>query len=107
MTRTQIGVGMLIVLFGIIVFVNVNDNNVVTYEAKTATSTVATTTTEAVERDVVEEAQAELERINTELDAEETRLLEEIEAIQLEAQSEVDQREQRLEQIRETRVSFQ
>ena len=107
MTRTQIGVGMLIVLFGIIVFVNVNDNNVVTYEAKTATSTVATTTTEAVERDVVEEAQAELERINTELDAEETRLLEEIEVIQLEAQSQVDEREQRLEQIRETRVSFQ
>ena len=106
MTRTQIGVGMLIVLFGIIVFVNVNDNNVVTYEAETATSTVATTT-EVLERDVVGEAQAELERINTELDAEETRLLEEIEAIQLEAQSQVDEREQRLEQIRETRVSFQ
>ena len=106
MTRTQIGVGMLIVLFGIIVFVNVNDNNVVTYEAETATSTVATTT-EVLERDVVGEAQAELERINAELDAEETRLLEEIEAIQLEAQSQVDEREQRLEQIRETRVSFQ
>ena len=106
MSKQQLFVVGMIVVFGIIVFILNNDNNVVTYEAETATSTVATTT-EVLERDVVGEAQAELERINAELDAEETRLLEEIEAIQLEAQSQVDEREQRLEQIRETRVSFQ
>ena len=103
---TIVGVGAAIVVsVGIISSFEWNSN--IEYVApQNATSTVATTT-EAVERDVVEEAQAELERINTELDAEETRLLEEIEAIELEAQSQVDEREQRLEQIRETRVSFQ
>lgn len=46
--------------------------------------------------DVIEEARRELERINNELDAEETRLLEE--------RGEIDSR---LEEIRKTRMSFQ
>ena len=56
----------------------------------------ATTTMEVVEElDVVEAAQAELDRINMELDAEEARLLEEAAVI-----------ESKLEKIRETRMSF-
>lgn len=47
------------------------------------------------ESDIVAEARRELERINVELDAEETRLLEEIK-----------ERQSRIEEIRETRASF-
>jgi len=57
---------------------------------------VATTTEEIVEADVIDAAKLELERINKELDLEETRLLEERDAI-----------DARLERIRETRTSFQ
>jgi hydroxylamine reductase (hybrid-cluster protein) len=57
---------------------------------------VATTTEESVEADVIDAAKLELERINKELDLEETRLLEERDAI-----------DARLERIRETRTSFQ
>ena len=51
---------------------------------------------EVVEVDIVESAKLELERINLELDAEESRLLEERERI-----------DSQLEQILETRTSFQ
>ena len=51
---------------------------------------------EQMEVDIVESAKLELERINLELDGEEVRLLEERDAI-----------DTRLEQIRETRTSFQ
>lgn len=68
----------------------VGSEEVVIYER------VATTTVEVVEEmDVIDAAKAELERINTELDLEEQKLLEEIK-----------NREERLEQIRETRMSF-
>ena len=50
---------------------------------------------ETPEIDVIDSAKIELERINTELDAEEVKLLQEIE-----------ERETRLESIRETRTSF-
>lgn len=58
----------------------------------------SSTTTEIIkeETDVVAEANRELERISAELDAEETRLLEERQQI-----------DDRLEQIRQTRMSFQ
>ena len=59
------------------------------------------------EVDVVEAAKAELERINIELDEEETRLLSEKEAVEAQAAAEVAEIEARLEQIRETRTSFQ
>lgn len=60
-----------------------------------------------VEVDVVEAAKAELDRINIELDEEETRLLSEKEAVEAQAAAEVAEIESRLEQIRETRTSFQ
>ena len=50
---------------------------------------------EVIEMDVLDKAKQGLESINAELDAEETMLIQEIE-----------EREQRLEQIREIRMSF-
>lgn len=93
-TKRKLTLGALLVVFvGIISGVSSTSKYVapepITTEEVSATSTVT------VERDVVEEAQKELERINAELDAEETKLLEELEIL-----------ENRLEQIRETRVSF-
>lgn len=65
---------------------------------KDDTEVASSTTTEIIkeETDVVAEANRELERISAELDAEETRLLEERQQI-----------DDRLEQIRQTRMSFQ
>ena len=51
---------------------------------------------EVVEEDSIEKARKELERINAELDAEEQTLL-----------NEIKEREDRIEKIRETRMSFQ
>jgi hypothetical protein len=57
--------------------------------------------------DVIDEARKELERINAELDKEETQLLEDIKVIEAEAQAKVADKKTRLEKIRETRSSFQ
>ena len=62
---------------------------------------------ETVEVDMIEAAKVELERINAELDAEETRLLEDKAAVEAKAAAEVLEIESKLEQIRETRTSFQ
>ena len=59
------------------------------------------------ETDLLDIAKQELERINSELDAEETRLLEDIKAIEAEAQAKIVEKKARLEKIRETRGSFQ
>jgi hypothetical protein len=69
---------------------------------------VATTTVEAVEEevDMIEAAKAELDRINTELDAEETRLLEAKAAVEAQAAAEVAEIETKLEAIRDTRSGF-
>ena len=95
--KTRIIMGVLILVGGIILAGILNDKSaVVQYTAPVATSTDSTTIPVVEHRDVVEEARAELERINNELDAEEVRLLEEIQ-----------ERESRLEDIRATRMSFQ
>jgi len=78
-----------------------------TVENVVETPAAATSTEVTVERDLIDEAKAELERINAELDAEETRLLEEKAVIEAEAAAQLDAVEKRLEQIRDTRVSFQ
>ena len=57
--------------------------------------------------DIIDKANEELARINAELDGEETRLLEDIKAIEAEAQAKVVEKKARLEKIRETRSSFQ
>jgi hypothetical protein len=57
--------------------------------------------------DVIDEARKELERINKELDKEETQLLEDIKVIEAEAQAKVADKKTRLERIRETRGFFQ
>ena len=63
----------------------------------TTTQSVATPAFKLIEeKDVLDESQEELERIKRDLDAEEAKLLEEIE-----------ERELRLERIREIRLSFQ
>jgi len=71
----------------------------------------ATSTTMEVvpeeEIDVVESAKVELERINQELDAEETRLVEERKRIQAEKDAELKEIDARLDEINQTRVSFQ
>lgn len=53
-------------------------------------------TVEVVPQDLIQKAQEELERINQELDAEEQKLLQEIE-----------ERKTRIENIHKTRASFQ
>jgi len=68
-----------------------------TIEVVNEPQTLATSTSAVVEEelDVIDSASIELERINAELDAEEQKLLQEIDA-----------RKARLERIRETRTSF-
>lgn len=108
LTRQQVGLGMLSVLFGIIIYLNLADKyGTIEVVDTVETPAVATSTEVTVERDLIDEAKAELERINAELDAEEMRLLEEKAAIEAEAAAKLDAVEARLEQIRETRVSFQ
>ncbi len=63
---------------------------------KEATLEVVKEEPEVIEEDTIEKARQELERINAELDAKETELLQERDAIDAE-----------LERLRETRVSFQ
>ena len=60
-----------------------------------------------VEEDLIDAAKKELERINGELDTEETQLLEDIKTIEAEALAKVAEKKARLEKIRETRSSFQ
>lgn len=60
------------------------------------TDSTATSTVEVLEKDLIDKAREELERINSELDLEEAKLIQEKEAIN-----------SRLESIRETRESFQ
>lgn len=88
--------GVMAVIGGIIMFGSVNSNSTMLYEAELTDEVVASSTPAVESRDVVEEARQQLERINQELDAEETILMDEIK-----------QRESRLEKIRETRMSFQ
>ena len=59
------------------------------------------------EVDVIDSANTELERINTELDQEETRLLEKKASNKADFESKQLELENRLEKIRETRTSFQ
>ena len=93
-TKHKIALGALLVVSVGIISGAVQNSNTVTYTAPVM-ETVATSTP-VLERDVVEEAKQELERINAELDAEESKLLEEKAEI-----------ETRLEEIRDTRTSFQ
>ena len=67
---------------------------------------ISATSTEMVEEDVIEKANRELERINQELDAEETRLLNEQEVLDAQYASSSEVIQKRLEEIRETRTSF-
>lgn len=74
-------------------------NAPVTYEnpnQEVSSTSTPETAQEAVQVDVIDEMQRELDRINAELDAEEQRLLEERDNI-----------DARLDRIRETRMSFQ
>ena len=59
------------------------------------------------EVDVIDSANTELERINTELDQEETRLLEKKASNKADFEEKQLELENRLEKIRETRASFQ
>lgn len=86
---------MALVVVGVMVaLLNLPSNTVTTY-VKESTVEVQPVE-EVIEEDTIEKARQELERINAELDAKETELLEERAAIDLE-----------LERLRETRVSFQ
>lgn len=57
--------------------------------------------------DSIEKAKQELDRINAELDTEETQLLEDIKGIESEAAAKVAEKKVRIEKIREARDSFQ
>ena len=59
------------------------------------------------EVDVIDSANTELERINTELDQEETRLLEKKASNKADFEEKQLELENRLEKIRKTRTSFQ
>lgn len=95
MKTIVIAVGLVIAM-GVVLQV-MNDLNTTEVQwGSTATTTELVKEVLPEEVDVVESARVQLERINTQLDEEETRLLEEKKAI-----------DARLEQIRETRTSFQ
>lgn len=99
---------LLLFVFGIIVYINLADKHgTVEVDNVVETPATATSTEEVLERDLIDEAKAELERINAELDAEEMRLLEEKAAIEAEAAAKLEAVELRLEQIRDTRLDFQ
>lgn len=89
-----------ILLVGVIVGAAVYFGGQYVYEQRNQPVHVptATSTPDIIEeyQDVLDESQQELQRIKNELNAEETKLLEEI-----------DEREGRLERIRELRLSFQ
>jgi predicted nucleic acid-binding Zn-ribbon protein len=86
-----IGVGFLVVM-GVVALSQFGSSTEVIQE-RTASSSVPLIEEDVL--DIIESARKELERINTELDAEETRLLEERKKL-----------DARLEQIRETRSGF-
>ena len=95
MKNNIVGVGLLLGVGGMIVYSLLWGETTVEYQNDNATTTVVEMVEEEIV-DVVEKANAELERINTELDAEKTHLLKEREAI-----------DARLERIQEIRSSFQ
>ena len=105
--KTIIGSLVVVVLLGGITYGILNEQaSIVVQNVQPEVETVEQVE-ETVEVDMIEAAKAELERINTELDAEETRLLEDKAAVEAKAAAEVAEIESKLEQIRETRTSFQ
>ena len=101
MNKLIIIAGLAIVV-GLAAFSSIfNEDVVVVNERET---TVVET---VVEEDLIDAAKKELERINGELDTEETQLLEDIKTIEAEALAKVAEKKARLEKIRETRSSFQ
>ena len=76
----------------------------VSYEREVSEPEVVTEVVEEV--DVIDAASAEIQRIQTQLDEEETKLLAEIETIEAEAAAKVAERNARLESIKEIRMSF-
>jgi len=103
--KTIIGALMVVGVVGVIVIGLLNEQG--TVEAVNPKVEKEVVEVQPEEVDVVEAAKAELDRINIELHEEETRLLSEKEAVEAQAAAEVAEIEARLEQIRETRTSFQ
>ena len=102
---TLVVVGLIVVVMGgLIINANIKplevENTVQTVEEPSVVDE------EVLEVDVVEQAKTELDRINAELDAEETRLLEEKAQVEAKAAADVAELESRLEKIRDTRTSF-
>ena len=93
----------LVIVMGVLVHYFDNSGEVILNEKPQIS---ATSTEVVVEEDVIEKANRELERINQELDDEESRLLEKQELLDLEYASSSDIIQSRLEEIRETRTSF-
>jgi len=94
---------MLLLLFGIIIINSFSFDKTVEYTAPEAQNEPELVVEEP---DVVKAAKIELERINAELDAEETRLLEEKAKLEAQYKTETDSIEMQLSEIRETRTSF-
>lgn len=98
---------LLLIVFGIILYLNLADKHgMVEVENVVETPATATSTEVTVERDLIDEAKAELERINAELDAEEMRLLEEIEMANVEREEKVNAAQERLDEIERVRASL-
>lgn len=101
--KTRIGLGMLALVIGIIVYNALQERygttTVENMPSEAQNSIVSTSTPQ----DVVEAARLELERINQKLDAEETQVHENIDLLE----GQIEELEKRLEEIRETRISFQ
>jgi preprotein translocase subunit SecF len=105
--KTKLTILAVLIVVGIILLgqigsvVEVGSNERIEFREEPTVEAVVTPT------DVIDEARKELERINAELDKEETQLLEDIKVIEAEAQAKVADKKTRLEKIRETRSSFQ
>lgn len=104
MKKVAIITGLVIVMSVGLYFVYTNEE-VIAVNPQTMSTTTVETVVEEV--DVIDSAQAELDRINAELDQEETKLLGEIEQIEADAQARIDAKKARIEKIQETRTSFQ
>lgn len=90
---------MLVGIGGIAVYMG-NHTAPEVYTAPSATTTVEVVEPESV--DTIEQSRKELDRINQELDVEETKLLDEI--AELEAQ--IEAKNKRIDSINELRTSF-
>lgn len=105
LTRVAIAIAIVGGMWALVTFIP-NETSVMNERSDNVITKEVEVTPEVEDVDVLDAAKAELERINLELDAEETRILEDQAAARAEYEAKSAEYEARLERIRETRTSF-